>query len=69
MPPLTPSTCMTGHHGRFHALRGGDRHERIPMPHHKERPARKATSRLALYLVFAFIVAAILAFIWVNMHA
>lgn len=39
------------------------------MPHHKERPARKATSRLALYLVFAFIVAAILAFIWVNMHA
>jgi len=39
------------------------------MPHHKERPARKATSRLALYLVLAFIVAAILAFIWVNMHA
>lgn len=30
------------------------------MPHHKERPARKATSRLALYLVFAFIVASTL---------
>ena len=27
------------------------------MPHHKERPARKATSRLAIYLFFAFILA------------
>ncbi|MDG2514883.1 hypothetical protein AX777_17165 [Sphingobium yanoikuyae] len=57
------------HHGARYALMGQDQHERIKMPHHKERPARKATSRLALYLVFAFIVAAILAFIWVNMHA
>lgn len=58
-----------GHHEPRHALLGEDQHERIIMPHHKERPARKAISRLALYLVFAFIVAAILAFIWVNMHA
>ena len=42
--------------------------ERTNMPHHKERPARKATSRLAIYLFFAFILAALLAFAWVNMH-
>jgi hypothetical protein len=36
------------------------------MPHHIERPARKPTSRLALYLLFAFIAAGILAFGWIE---
>lgn len=39
------------------------------MPHHKERPARKETSRLAIYLLFAFVAAGILTFVWTNMHA
>lgn len=39
------------------------------MPHHKVRPARKATSRLALYMLFAFTAAALLAISWINMHA
>ncbi len=33
-----------------------------------DAPARKATPRLALYLLFAFIGAALLAFLWTGMH-
>jgi hypothetical protein len=59
---------MMGHLKAPDALSGGH-FERTTMPHHKERPARKATSRLAIYLFFAFILAVLLAFAWVNMHA
>ncbi len=40
----------------------------MTMTHHVERPARGTTARLALYMLFAFIVAGILALSWIEMH-
>jgi LPS O-antigen subunit length determinant protein (WzzB/FepE family) len=39
------------------------------MPRKPADPARKAAPRLALYLFFAFVIGAILVFIWTGMHA
>lgn len=38
------------------------------MPRHNDDPARKPVPRLALYLFFAFVIGAILVFVWTGMH-